>query len=316
MGDQNSDNLTRHLNQQGLALWEADAERGRVRDVEAVVLDTDTTFVPPPPPPVEQRAFVQPPPIQLYRERILRLEREQHQLHELVDGIALEIEQGETILRDRERQLQMLRDALLKRRELLDHKRDELRAHAQELSAARQQLDNEQRKQREYEQRIQQEQRIRQQEQAALYRNETMGVSVPANGYQDYEQSYGLSAGASQAQGGILARHREQTTGGVNQSRIQPLPEDFQPPQWCFQALQQTHGIPVEYAQQQLDDFKMYWLCTGEARKAWDYRFVRHVRYQWEREKGQSEGRTARRQPTTEELTDTSWADKYDFDFD
>ncbi len=90
-------------------------------------------------------------------------------------------------------------------------------------------------------------------------------------------------------------------------ARVQPLPQDFAPDPTYVEFLEQHHGIPTEFTLGQLADFKLYWLETGEARKAWQNKFKNHVIYQWKRkqsEKGQRSHRT-----TAEKLTDTSWAD-------
>ncbi len=91
-------------------------------------------------------------------------------------------------------------------------------------------------------------------------------------------------------------------------SRVQPLPENFQPDPVYVEFLEAHHGIPTEFTVQQLIEFKLYWRETGEARKAWQSKFKNHVIYQWKR--SQSEAGQRSNRSTAEKLTDTSWADE------
>ncbi len=90
-------------------------------------------------------------------------------------------------------------------------------------------------------------------------------------------------------------------------ARVQPLPKDFAPDPVYVEFLEQHHGIPGEFTLGQLAEFKLYWLETGEARKAWQNKFKNHVIYQWKRKQSETGQRTHR--TTAEKLTDTSWAD-------
>ncbi|MCK5893071.1 MAG: hypothetical protein KAG53_01410 [Endozoicomonadaceae bacterium] len=97
-------------------------------------------------------------------------------------------------------------------------------------------------------------------------------------------------------------------------ARVQNLPEDFAPEPMYIQFLQVHYGIPLEFTRDQLPGFMLYWLETGEARKAWQNRFKNHVISQWRRQ--QSEGSQDSHRTTAEKLTDTSWSDKYRVDLD
>ncbi|WP_354008365.1 DnaT-like ssDNA-binding domain-containing protein [Endozoicomonas lisbonensis] len=97
-------------------------------------------------------------------------------------------------------------------------------------------------------------------------------------------------------------------------ARVQPLPDDFQPDPVYIEFLEVHHGIDREFTLAQLVEFKLYWRETGEARKAWQNKFKNHVIYQWKRSQSET-GQRANRS-TAEKLTDTSWADGIQLDFD
>lgn len=108
--------------------------------------------------------------------------------------------------------------------------------------------------------------------------------------------------------------HRETL---MPQSRAYPLPANYEPSEACYQQLLHYYGVPADYARGQVVDFKLYWHSTGEARKGWDYIFIKHVRYTWDRQRNEQQKRQLQpRQPTHEELTDRSWIGQYDFDPD
>ncbi|WP_426417327.1 DnaT-like ssDNA-binding domain-containing protein [Aestuariirhabdus sp. LZHN29] len=98
------------------------------------------------------------------------------------------------------------------------------------------------------------------------------------------------------------------TTGSG--ARTEPLPQDFLPEGVYIEWLQQHYGIPPAFTLEQLPDFKLYWLETGEARKAWQNKFKNHVIYQWKRKQSEREQNPHR--TTAEKLTDTSWSDSLD----
>ncbi|MDD7805940.1 MAG: DnaT-like ssDNA-binding domain-containing protein [Endozoicomonas sp. (ex Botrylloides leachii)] len=90
-------------------------------------------------------------------------------------------------------------------------------------------------------------------------------------------------------------------------ARVQPLPKNFAPESVYVEFLKLHHGIPEEFILKQLPEFKLYWLETGEARKAWQSKFKNHVIYQWKRKQSETGERTQR--STIEKLTDRSWAE-------
>jgi len=107
----------------------------------------------------------------------------------------------------------------------------------------------------------------------------------------------------------IFSKHKDDKG-----SQVSPLPKDFSPDPAFVEFLEMHHGITKDFVLSQLPEFKLYWLETGEARKAWQSRFKNHVIYHWRRQ--QREGQQERSQPSPEELADRSWAQKYRFDFD
>ncbi|RRJ85123.1 hypothetical protein D0544_08670 [Aestuariirhabdus litorea] len=110
----------------------------------------------------------------------------------------------------------------------------------------------------------------------------------------------------------VFARTLQTTshTTAFSSAAIEPLPEDFMPEVAYIEWLQQHYGIPPSFTLEQLPDFKLYWLETGEARKAWQNKFKNHVIYQWKRQQSEREQNPHR--TTAEKLTDTSWADSLD----
>ncbi|WP_448216185.1 DnaT-like ssDNA-binding domain-containing protein [Endozoicomonas sp. 2B-B] len=130
--------------------------------------------------------------------------------------------------------------------------------------------------------------------------------------FQDFAQERGEEhpVFARQTTGSAAAQSNTLAEG----ARVQPLPEDFTPDAVYIEFLEAHHGIPADFTLAQLPEFKLYWLETGEARKAWQNKFKNHVIYQWKR--GQSEEGQRTHKSTVEKLTDTSWADGLQFDFD
>ncbi len=216
------------------------------------------------------------PGISQTRRQVADLEHKLSGHEEAASNLASELKRTQIRIAEQERMLESLRNTAYQQEQELIRLQEEQQSDEQALTTARQQLQN---------------------AEAQCQQNQN-SIQPAYSGYP--------------AGNDVFSRHRDNQI--AVQARATPLPEDYQPAEWCFQKLLQHNGLTRDYAMQQLDDFKMYWLSTGEARKAWDYRFMKHVIYQWRREKG--EKRIERSQPTTEELTDRSWADKYDFDFD
>jgi hypothetical protein len=101
----------------------------------------------------------------------------------------------------------------------------------------------------------------------------------------------------------------------------QPLPPDFQPSEDMLELLERFHGVPRDFALQQLEDFTLYWRERGNAGHAWQNRFKQHVQFQWARhqqeksgvehagQRGTGAARRTRDSSLEHDLSDTSWAD-------
>ena len=122
------------------------------------------------------------------------------------------------------------------------------------------------------------------------------------------------SASRAQDEHPVFGQKQEQPAMSAEGAKVQPLPEDFAPDPVYVEFLEAHHGIPTDYTLSQLAEFRLYWLETGEARKAWQNKFKNHVIYQWKRSQSET-GQRANRS-TAEKLTDTSWADGLQLDFD
>ena len=352
MGDRNSDNLQRRMNREGKGLFEIMLESERapaqepVQPYETQVVSqatggTDAAFMEAERPALERHApFI--PDLEPARQRVDSLEGQGSELDRAVQSAASALEETRQLIAEQEKQLKALRDAAREQQKQLLQKQDEQRHNQTQLEGARTKLQSLER-QRELAEAQEQARKQLQAQQAQQYQNTYQqnaylneqinpeqaaaelagqithaGNPAPENPIPQRAPSSGTSPQRSvqqrpaQQRHSILSRHRD--TAVNVQARAMPLPGDYQPPVWCFQKLLQNDGIPHDYALKQLEDFKMYWLSTGEARKAWDYRFVKHVIYQWRRE--HSEGRTNSPRSTEEKLTDRSWASGPLLDFD
>ncbi|MFK7828860.1 MAG: DnaT-like ssDNA-binding domain-containing protein [Congregibacter sp.] len=101
----------------------------------------------------------------------------------------------------------------------------------------------------------------------------------------------------------------------------QPLPLDFQPSEDNLEILEQFHGIPRDFALQQLEDFMLYWRERGSAAHAWQNKFKQHVQFKWAKfqqdklggehagQQGTGKARRTRDSSLEQDLTDTSWAE-------
>ncbi|MTI12928.1 DnaT-like ssDNA-binding domain-containing protein [Sansalvadorimonas verongulae] len=334
MGDRNSDNLQRIQNREGKSSFEMwlESERApakkQIQESAQLYAAEPVAQTPVPGEPLEERpverhpTFV--PDLEPARQRVVALNQQSSELDAAVQTASADLDQTRQRIAEQEEELKILRNAAREQQKHLLQKQDEQRHNQSQLENARNKLHSLER------QRAQAEAQAHQQHQASAYQNpyhqndyraeqiNPEQVAAELAGHQTIpvpqvssepptDNSRGVSGGHS-----IMSRHRDSAV--KVQARATPLSGDFQPQAWCFHKLLQNDGIPLDYAQKQLEDFKMYWLSTGEARKAWDYRFVKHVIYQWRRE--QSEGRTNSPRTAEEKLTDRSWANGPLLDFD
>lgn len=73
---------------------------------------------------------------------------------------------------------------------------------------------------------------------------------------------------------------REEATSENGKTR-QPMQADWQPGQPALDILAQQ-GIPSDFAQQCIPEFRLYWQERGDARPGWDASFVNSVRRSWD----------------------------------
>ncbi|WP_281647849.1 DnaT-like ssDNA-binding domain-containing protein [Parendozoicomonas sp. Alg238-R29] len=321
MGDRDSDNLQRRMNREGKGLFEIMLESERppaqesAQTFEPEVMPRSPTFKGTEFQGTElqdssHQSFV--PDLAPAQQRVRDIEQQCAEVNTAVQSAAASLEQSRNLIAEQEKQLKALRDTAREQQKLLIQKQDEQRHQQMQLESARGKLESlkrqhEQAQRQQFQQQQTEKQQIQQQRAQQQYQNTYSAEQI------NPDQAMAELTGRSQpAKNNILSRHRG--TAVTTQARATPLAGDYNPPAWCYQKLLQNDGIPLDYAQKQLEDFKMYWLSTGEARKAWDYRFVKHVIYQWRRE--QSEGRTNSPRSTEEKLTDRSWANGPLLDFD
>ena len=106
-----------------------------------------------------------------------------------------------------------------------------------------------------------------------------------------------------------------------------PLPIDFLPSEDMLELLEQFHGIPRNYALQQVEDFTLYWRERGSAGYAWQNKFKQHVQFRCAKhqqepnqqvtakvatdggERGFGSAGKTRDRSLKQDLTDRSWAD-------
>ena len=96
----------------------------------------------------------------------------------------------------------------------------------------------------------------------------------------------------------------------------QGITADFQPASNILSELS-AEGIAADFCEQERPGFILYWQ-EQEARftpRLWQERYMQWIRRAWRRYQA-NEGHTRPSRPTTEELTDTSWVGKYQFNFD
>lgn len=83
---------------------------------------------------------------------------------------------------------------------------------------------------------------------------------------------------------------------------------DWQPSQDAYDILHMA-AIDLPFARQQVPEFVLYWLESGQPHPSWNTRFITHVKYRWARRhdqkwQGETDGFVATH-------TDRSWADDF-----
>lgn len=90
----------------------------------------------------------------------------------------------------------------------------------------------------------------------------------------------------------------------LNRADKYPMTLDWQPSAHVVQKLA-VLGTPPDFTLAQLDGYRTYWLGNGSQHQgAWDAKFLKHVKYNWEtRPRDKSQGDAVAR------MTDRSWAE-------
>tara|TARA_Y100000590_G_scaffold57290_3_gene60206 strand:- start:21766 stop:22857 length:1092 start_codon:yes stop_codon:yes gene_type:complete len=72
----------------------------------------------------------------------------------------------------------------------------------------------------------------------------------------------------------------------VNNSELpEPIPTDWKPSQDFYHVLSLT-DIDRSFADSVLGEFILYWKETGQAHNSWNSKFIQHVKFQWQKQKG------------------------------
>ena len=91
-----------------------------------------------------------------------------------------------------------------------------------------------------------------------------------------------------------------------------PMGSDWQPSRELYDILQLSH-IEEDFARSLIPEFILYWRESGQTNRAWNSKFLQHVKYHWAQRHGmrqpnyRSPGST-RDRSLEDDLSDTSWA--------
>ncbi|MCH9692598.1 MAG: hypothetical protein K0U59_11160 [Gammaproteobacteria bacterium] len=91
-----------------------------------------------------------------------------------------------------------------------------------------------------------------------------------------------------------------------------PIARNWKPSTDCLEHIVNMCKIDNNFAQRQIEEFRLYWQEVGKPQKSWDMKFLANVRYKWaQRHKIQpqikSNEKDTRSRTLYEDLTDTSW---------
>lgn len=104
--------------------------------------------------------------------------------------------------------------------------------------------------------------------------------------------------------------------GWKRERHNETINQDFCPVPELLQELAKV-GIPVDFCEQERKGFILYWQEQQATftPKLWQERFKQWIQRAWRRQKT-DEGRARSSRPTTEEFTNASRSDRFNFDFD
>lgn len=79
----------------------------------------------------------------------------------------------------------------------------------------------------------------------------------------------------------------------VNNSEIpEPIPANWKPSPDFYEVLSLT-DIDRSFAESVLGEFILYWKETGQAHNSWNSKFIQHVKFQWQKQKGFNQSNSA-----------------------
>ena len=85
-----------------------------------------------------------------------------------------------------------------------------------------------------------------------------------------------------------------------------PITEDWKPSQDFYEVLALTE-IHKNFADSVLAEFILYWKESGQAHNSWNSKFIQHVKFQWQRQKGFNSPEVSR---DIEKRVESSWDTK------
>lgn len=80
-----------------------------------------------------------------------------------------------------------------------------------------------------------------------------------------------------------LRRWREEESRQARRSREVPMTSDWRPSADAVELLNRQSGVHLNFIEDAIPEFILYWRERGDCRSTWNSDFVRHVRMQWAR---------------------------------
>lgn len=81
----------------------------------------------------------------------------------------------------------------------------------------------------------------------------------------------------------VMRLWREDEASTHKRSRENPMTADWQPSPDAVELLQRQAGIHINFIEDAIPEFVLYWSERGDVRATWNSDFVRHVKTQWAR---------------------------------
>jgi hypothetical protein len=80
----------------------------------------------------------------------------------------------------------------------------------------------------------------------------------------------------------VWRQWQQAETANYRKNKQQPITGQWQPSQDAMDILCKQGAINVNFIEDAIPEFILYWRGTGEASSTWDSKFVQHVRRQWQ----------------------------------